>query len=307
VDVPVRVQVDRQADVMLTNLALAPVGEKTRFLRLPAESYDELSLDILFEAEAAAGEPLSYTVDVGADGNIDWSGSAAADFPVVVTSPNMAAAFNEYLAGKTREIDVPIRIKPSPSVETALSAFSATATAKPDLAIAAGDIAFGATDPIEGDKLSLSVKLHNASSNDSSLLTAGFYATSVDGGERYIGSAFVPNVPAGRSAQAKINWNTLGFAGDVPVRVVVDPFNRLAETSETNNEASRRRRSGAAGSARDGITPDDEPMVGEISATLTLENSAKPGSWSRSWRSMTATRTAVKRPSKSSSGYRRSR
>ena len=41
VDVPVRVQVDRAADVMLTNLALTPVGAKTRFLRLPARDVQQ--------------------------------------------------------------------------------------------------------------------------------------------------------------------------------------------------------------------------------------------------------------------------
>ena len=52
VEVPIRVQVDRQADVMLTDLALAPTGAKTRYLRLPdARTDSEVTLDVSF------GEP----------------------------------------------------------------------------------------------------------------------------------------------------------------------------------------------------------------------------------------------------------
>ena len=40
------------------------------------------------------------------------------------------------------------------------------------------------------------------------------------------------------TATVPLPWNTLGFTGAVPVRVVVDPYNRLAESSETNNEAA---------------------------------------------------------------------
>ena len=47
------------------------------------------------------------------------------------------------------------------------------------------------------------------------------------------------NVAAGGGTETvPLPWNTTGFTGDVPVRVVVDPYNRLAETSETNNEAT---------------------------------------------------------------------
>ena len=126
VDVPVRVQVDRQADVMLTNLALTPVGAKTRFLRLPARpgGYSSVSLGIQFGATGTPAGPLAFTVDVGADGTVDYSYSGTpASYPATLTVGNAAvtSAFNTYLAGRSGEVDVPIRITPSPSLDTALA------------------------------------------------------------------------------------------------------------------------------------------------------------------------------------------
>lgn len=275
VDVPVRVQVDRKADVMLTNLALTPVGAKTRFLRLPAQNYDQVTLDVRFGLETTPDGPLSYTVDVGADGSVDWTGSGSANFPVVVTSPNLAAAFNAYLAGKSGDVDVPIRITPSPSVETALDHFSTQPTARPDASIAAGDITFDAANPTEGDPVTVTALLHNGGSGNTGRLTASFYAINPDWGEWYIGSAFVPDVPVGGTAQASIIWNTLGFTGTVPVRVTVDPYNRIAETNETNNTASTNKVIKTRPDLRvESIALSDaEPMAGEtITATIAVRN-----------------------------------
>lgn len=278
VDVPVRVQIDRKADVMLTNLALTPVGAKTRFLRLSAQNYDQVTLGVLFGTETTTDGPLSYTVDVGADGSVEWSGSGSVNFPVVVNSPNLAAAFNAYLAGKSGEVDVPIRITPSPSVETALDHFNAQATARPDASVTAGDITFDPADPTEGDPVTVTATIHNGGAGNTGRLTVSFFATTSGWGEWYIGSAFVPDVPAGGTAQAQIIWNTLGFTGTVPVRVVVDPYNRIAETNETNNTASasiviKTRPDLRVASI---ALSDAEPMAGEtVTAMITVRNSGQ--------------------------------
>jgi hypothetical protein len=131
---------------MLTNLALTPVGAKTRFLRLPARAYDSVSFGIQFGASGTPAGPLAFTVDVGADGTVDFSYSGTpASYPAVISVGNAAvtAAFNAYLAGRTGEVDVPIRIVPSPSLDTALASFSATPTARPDASIGPGDVTFG--------------------------------------------------------------------------------------------------------------------------------------------------------------------
>jgi len=35
-----------------------------------------------------------------------------------------------------------------------------------------------------------------------------------------------------------VPWNTFGFTGDVPVQAIADPYNRLSESSESNNQAT---------------------------------------------------------------------
>lgn len=275
VDVPVRVQVDRQADVMLTNLALTPVGAKTRFLRLPAEAYSDLTLSLKFGQSGTPAGALAFTVDVGADGVVDWSYSGSHSFPVDVASPNLATAFNSYLSGRTGDVDVPIRIVPSPSLETALANFTATPSARPDLSLALDDISFNPPAPVETDEITVSALLRNAGSRDSGPVIASFFAALPGGREWYIGSRFVANVPAGGVATTPLQWVTDGFTGDVPVRVVIDPFNRVAETNENNNQASKTLTIKTRPDLR--LTPitlgDPEPVAGEaVQVSLSLRN-----------------------------------
>ncbi|MCW5850978.1 MAG: VCBS repeat-containing protein [Anaerolineae bacterium] len=127
--------------------------------------------------------------------------------------------------------------------------------------------------------MTVTATLHNSGTRDSGRLTAGFFATPAGGGETYIGSAFVANIAsAGGTAPAPLDWKTLGFTGATTVRVAIDPYNRLVETAETNNGASKP------------ITiltrPDlafptislsnAEPVVNEaVQVTLTLNNSGQ--------------------------------
>ena len=273
IDVPVRVQVDGQADVILTNLALTPVGAKTRYLRLPAQTYAELYLDLLFSQPETNGA-LSFTVDVGIDGTVDWAYAGTQVFPSVVSSDNLAAAFNAYLAGRSGEVDVPIRIVPSPYIETALFDFSAVPSNHPDAALTATDISFAPGTPVESDTVTVSANLHNEGTQASDGLTTAFFATLPDGNEWYIGSTFVADVPAGGNTLASIPWNTSGFTGTVPVRVQVDPYNRLGEILETNNEATQNVTILTRPDLQGGfVLSDSEPVVSEtITITLNLDN-----------------------------------
>jgi hypothetical protein len=239
IDVPVRVQVDGQADVILTNLALTPVGAKTRYLRLPAQTYDEIYLELLFEQQGVPNGALSFTVDVGVDGTIDWVYAGNPTFPTIIGSNDLSAAFNAYLFGRSGEVDVPIRIVPSPYLDTALYDFQAVPNNQPDATLTTTDISFVPDIPTESDVITATAVLHNNGAQDSNGVTVAFFATLADGNEWYIGSDFVSNISAGSTATASIPWNTSGFTDTIPVRVQIDPYNRLGELLETNNEATR--------------------------------------------------------------------
>lgn len=271
-DVPVSVYLDRAGQVLLTNLQVTPTGSKMRYVRLPARAYGSVTLD--FTVSDGSG-PLTVAADVGDDGTVDWTWSGTPAYPARLTTGNLAAAFNAYLAGRSGEVDVPIRFYVAPFLPLGLADFSATPSARPDATLSASDIAFGASSPTEGETVPVTATLHNNGALDTGGLTAAFYATAPGWGEWYIGSTFVPNVPAGGTAQASIPWNTLGFTGTVPVRVVVDPYNRLAETDEEDNQAtaSLTIRTRPDLQVTQIALSDDEPMAGEtVTVTLTLRN-----------------------------------
>jgi hypothetical protein len=272
-DVPVRVYLSKAGQVMLTNLQMTPTGSKVRYARLAAQDYADVTLDLTVGESGSGG--FTVAADVGDDGTIDWTHSGSGAYPVQLATADLSTAFNAYLSGHSGAVDVPIRFYMAPFVALHLDDFSATPSATVDVTLSEADVAFGVANPTEGDTVPVTATLHNLGTGDSGGLSAAFYAEAPGWGDWYVGSAYVPQVPAGGTAQATIDWNTLGFTGTVPVRVEIDPTNRLTETNEGNNEAN---------TSWDILTrpdllvtdlslSDDEPMVGErVTATLILQN-----------------------------------
>ncbi|MBC7227755.1 MAG: PKD domain-containing protein [Thermoflexales bacterium] len=274
-DVPVRVSLSKGGQVLLTNLQMTPTGSKMRYVRLAARTYTTATVSFMVNNDGPNPGPLTVAADVGDDGTVDWAWSGSPAYPARLTTGNLASAVNTYLSGRSGEVDVPIRFYVAPFLPLGLENLAAVPSAQSDVTLTASDIAFGAANPTEGETVSVTATLRNTGSLNTGGLTAAFYATAPGWGEWYIGSAFVPNVPAGGAAQASIMWNTLGFTGTVPVRVVVDPYNRVAETNEANNAvtttlAVRTRPDLQVTSI---ALSDDEPMAGEaVTVTLTLRN-----------------------------------
>ncbi|MBI3977576.1 MAG: hypothetical protein HY331_05250 [Chloroflexi bacterium] len=148
----------------------------------------------------------------------------------------------------------------------------------PDLAVSPADVAFGSPSPTEGETVPITATIQNGGGGDSGGLAVSFFATAAGWGETLIGSAFVTNVPARGTAQATIRWNTLGFVGSVPVRVVADPFRRVAESDEGNNSAA----AGIAVRTRPDLSvagialSDAEPVDSQaVTVTLALPNTGQ--------------------------------
>ncbi|MGB5051468.1 MAG: CARDB domain-containing protein [Caldilineaceae bacterium] len=285
VDVPVRLTLDRQADVMLTNLALTPLGAKTRFVRLEARTYSTATLGLEFRQPGVPSGPLAFTVDVGADGSVDWSYAGTPNFPARLTSPNLAAAVSAYLAGRSGEVDVPIRIVPSPFLELSLTDFDADPADRPDLIpqTPTASAARSGAPIVEGDTVPLTALIQNGGTADSGPIAVTFYAARSTQ-YFYIGTAFVANVPKAGSSPATIQWNTLGFPGDTTVRAVVDPFNRTRESNEANNSAEALIPIRTRPDLRVTAIQLSNPllMAGEtVTVTLTLSNSGQTAAGSQ--------------------------
>ncbi len=235
-DVPVKVSLSKPGQLLLTNLRLDTAGSKLRTVRLPGDtSYTTFNLD--FTVEGSGSGPLSVSLDVGDDGSIDWSTSTTASLPHRLLSGNLAAAVNTYLNGKSGDVDVPIRFFVAPDNNVRLNDYRATISPSTDLTptgLQTGTVR-RLTAYQEGDPVPLQATVQNTGSRDSGPVTVAFLATAEGWGDWYIGSDFVSNIPAGGSALVNITWDTTGFSGNVPVKVVVNPYGRVGETDTTNN------------------------------------------------------------------------
>ena len=170
---------------------------------------------------------------------------------------------------------MPVRFYLAPSVSLRLTSFDVAQSAQPDVTLTADNIAFSSGTPTEGAAITVTATLSNTGAITSSGLTAAFFATIPTWGDWYIGSAFVPSIPASGTAQAVIRWDTLGFTGTTPIRVEVDPYNRVAETNESNNTVTTtltiRTRPDLNFASLD--LSDEEPVVTEtVVVTLPLRN-----------------------------------
>ena len=238
VDVPVRVYLNQAGQILLTNLQTTASASKLRKVRLAARTYTTVDADVTVGASGSG--PLRIYADVGDNGTVDWTYSGTVAFPAQLATTNLAAAFNAYLSGESGEVDVPIRFYVSPNLAINLTDFTAVSTAQPDVTLAASDIGFSSIAPVEGDAITVTATLHNLGTNFSGPVTAAFYGTLSDGREWYIGSALVAEISPGGTATASIQWRSAGFYGDdLPVRVAVDPYDRVDEAVEDNNSASK--------------------------------------------------------------------
>ncbi len=237
-DVPVKVSLSTGGQVLLTNLRLSTAGSKLRTVRLPGgATYTTFNLD--FTVEGSGNSALTVALDVGDDGTVDWSTSTTAGLPHRLLSGNLAAAVNAYLSGKGGEVDVPIRIFVAPDHPVRLEDYRVTTTPATDLTPTG--LQTGTTRLLasyqEGDLVPLQATLQNNGTQDSGPVTVAFFATAEGWGDWYVGSDFVENIPAGGSVIASTTWDTTGFSGEVPVKVVVNPYGRVGETDLTNNIA----------------------------------------------------------------------
>lgn len=240
-DVPVKVTLSQAGQVLLTNLQVTTAGSKQRTLRLAAGTVDMATLNLALGGSGQ--QAISIAVDVGADGSLDWTSTVSTTLPVRLTTGNVAAAVNSYLAGKTGLVDVPLRIFVAPDLPVAL--YDANIQMQPAVDLATIGLAAGsairslrqsASATYESsDIIPLNATVSNPGTVDSGPLTVAFFAYAAGWGDWYIGSAFVANLAPGASTQVAIDWDTTGFSGAVAVKAIVNPYRNTAETSYANN------------------------------------------------------------------------
>lgn len=276
-DVPVRVYLDRAGQVLLTNLQVQTSSSALRYVRLAARTYTSDTVNLTVGGSGNA--LVTIAADVGDDGSIDWQSSNTTTLPRTLDTGNLTTAMNAYLTGKSGDVDVPVRFYLSPASATlTLNGFSAIPAQLPDVAVAPAGITFSAPSPVEADVLTVTATVNNATSIASSGMVASFFAVAPEWGRTYIGSAFVPALPASGNATASIRWDTTAFTGSVPVSVVLDPLSRVAEVSKANNAFTTTLNILTRPDLRvlTFTLSDAEPVVGElVTATVVVNNAGQ--------------------------------
>lgn len=248
-DVPIKVSLSKPGQVLLTNLQLNIAGSKVRYLRLPVRNYTQFNLAL--QVGGSASTPLTVAVDIGDNGTLDWSDTRTADLPLRLLTGDLSAALNTYLdayrdyGSYGDEIEVRVRIHIVPDQPVRLLDYSAASEPVVDLVVqppqvsgpALAAVADTAAGPgyKEGETLQVQATVHNAGTRPSGPVTVAFFATAAGWGDWYIGSAFVPTLGQGSSAQVSTSWNTLGFSGPTQVKAVINPYGRTGETRFDNN------------------------------------------------------------------------
>jgi len=139
--------------------------------------------------------------------------------------------------------DIYVRVDPLNTISEitelnnkAFKTIKIAAKAGPDLALSQADINFIPLTPNTGDTVTITANIRNIGTSDASDVLVEFSLGDPNiGGTLIIGSLTIPFITKGSSTLAQITWNTTGFSGTYEVYANADPFNGIAELSETNN------------------------------------------------------------------------
>lgn len=125
------------------------------------------------------------------------------------------------------------------SNNTAMRQVSVNPAVKPDLQIAAEDIAVTPVSPLEGDTLTITATVHNRGSQTGGVKVALYDGIPAAGGIKR-GETVIPQIIAqGGSAAAAFALDTIGLNGNHALYLRIDPDNSIDESDKSNNQASR--------------------------------------------------------------------
>lgn len=216
------------------------LSPQTYYATLPKRTYDAATLDALFENLGTA--TFTFTLDIGADGSVEWSGSGT-EQPVILNSPDLSAGLNTFLiaapAAWGADVTVPILVSLNTPGDLFLTNLALTPGTDFDPRIVTTDVGFDVSTPTQGDPVTIRATVHNSGTLPVENVIAAFFVGDPATDGWLLGSDFLPLIPAGGSALATREWDTLDYGGTQTITVVLDPTGRVAEMDETNNQAAR--------------------------------------------------------------------
>ncbi len=110
---------------------------------------------------------------------------------------------------------------------------------QPNLVMQEDNIGLSSPMPEAGEDVTVYAVVVNNGSAEASDVRVQFMDASGDSPAPIGGPQTIANIPVGGSATAQIDYNTTGKEGERTIQVVVDPYNLLAESNESDNQAQR--------------------------------------------------------------------
>lgn len=243
------------------------------YLELPKRLYSSVMLDVL--VNESNDENATFTLDIAADGSIEWSQNVVWSAPAFFESPDLTAAINSYMAQSSvaggELVSIPISVNYSSIGDLYITGLEAHTGVDCDPQLGTGDLIISNTDPMETDVIGLTARVFNAGIFTAKNIMVNFFIGNPASGGKYIGSRLVSNILAGGFGDAVLNWDTSGYVGDQEIFAVADYGSQIPEMDETNNitSLSLTIRNRPDLSVTLISLSDDEPVVGE-SVTLTI-------------------------------------
>ncbi len=108
-------------------------------------------------------------------------------------------------------------------------------TTLPNLALSSLNVGFDPAAPAMGDDVTVLATIFNSGAQPAQNVSVQFMDVT-DGSSPIGDPQVVALIPAGGSGVAQVVYSTAGVAGDRKIEITVDPYNFIAETSETDNE-----------------------------------------------------------------------
>jgi hypothetical protein len=210
----------------------------TTTLRVPAGEFATVTLDSLV-SDVGSGS-ITFTLDIGGDGTWDWPVTQDITGPVTLTSPDLAAAFNQYWTAQgapvSGALNVPVKVSLNQAGQVILTNLYVPPV-PPDVTLTADSISFDDPTPTEGDHITVQAVVSNTKVFSATNIIAAFFAGDPEADGVYLGADFLPVIPPNGTGTAILDWDTQGFGGDVDLYVILDPTDRVTETDEDNNSA----------------------------------------------------------------------
>ena len=91
--------------------------------------------------------------------------------------------------------------------------------------------------PMETDIVTLYATAHNVGYLPAEDVIVGFFAGDPQADGVYLGSAYLPSISSGGTAQASLQWDTTGYSGYLEIYAILDAAGQMVEMDEDNNTA----------------------------------------------------------------------